>query len=418
MKCLRLFMFSIVVTMLAAFISGCGSFSPDSQVSDDITVKGSQAYGEDDLTGTKSVSGWAWYYVAPHVHSTYSDGSWTVSQILNDVDGNDGSVGTAVNISDHAGEVNIPMPWTDAAFHETGSVMPVRGEEWGTKIDTDGNGSVDTETGHAVVFNINTGNNNPILVRKVVSGGKIKMGTYSNLLSDCTSRGALVWCAHPFSVLPGQAIWYPKNQGWNTGGWVDGLEPRMIGIEVWNWSWGGTADNQAAVDWWQSQLVRCTRHVAGLCGSDFHSHLEAAILGPCMRVYAASTSPADIETGIRNGRIIMVKDQTSARIYLRADTNNDGTYETIPGDKITATSAKTINYQVYIYGSGSSESIRIFTKAAGYTTVSSQSGAPYIYTFSKSYSANEKNFVRVELRQAPGSAYWPNGMANPIYVNF
>ena len=390
-----------------------------------------------------TTNGWDWYPVVTHSHSTYSQWAdsifahWTVDGILKDLDKN--LYSGACNISDHVGESNITMPWTNSGFTDTDSdgdgryIIPIRGEEWGTEVDTNGDGDKDTETGHATVFGIDEGNNTPILVRKNVSPGCVNAATYYNLLDDATERGALVWANHPTSGYP----WTPKVRGWHidangdgdyydAGDWFYGLEGRMIGTEMWTWDWN-LGKNQTATTWWQSLLAKCERKVVGIAASDFHTNTDAALLGPYIRVYAASTSPEDLKAALKAGRVIMGKDEKSPSILLDADTDGDGVYETMVGSTVPVTAAKTIKFRVRCYNSSSSNHVRIYTKSGwidpgnpnlgGGGYLSAGSGNPWTYTFNSTYSANEKDFVRVELRQSWLYNYSPNGMTNPIYIN-
>ncbi|WP_240985993.1 hypothetical protein [Acididesulfobacillus acetoxydans] len=109
------------------------------------------------------------------------------------------------------------------------------------------------------------------------------------------------------------------------------------------------------------------------------------------------------------------------------DTNEDGTYNTMVGDTIDVTTIQTINFGIKVYNATSSDHIRIFTKAGwvdpgnpniGDTNwLPAGSGNPWTYVFSKTFTANEQTFVRVELRQSWLTNYSMDGMTNPIYIN-
>lgn len=365
---------------------------------------------------------------ATHTHSEFSDddGYSLIGTLLSWIDDKlNGELGVC-NISAHAKieTTTGEMPWGEAAFALTGNVRPIRGEEWGDEVDTNDNGFVDTQTGHASVFNIDDSSNNPIYVENYSDGsGTVSAQAYSTLLDNAAGRGALVWANHPchhfYSWSPRFSEVYQDvdaNQDgdyYDAGDWLKGIEGRMIGTEVWTEDWGAVlVNNQGAVDWWQEMLSLGKRKVVGIAASDYHINLRS-ILTPCSRVYAPTNSAEDVAAAIRAGRVVMAESVNSAYAILEADADGDGNFETFIGDTIHLYSSGDINFRVKCFGCKKTYRMRIYTDAATYKEVDCEQGTPWVHTFSKSFSSYEKNFVRIEIRKGQSMIT----MTNPIYIN-
>ncbi|MCA1834578.1 MAG: CehA/McbA family metallohydrolase [Actinomycetota bacterium] len=117
-------------------------------------------------------------------------------------------------------------------------------------------------------------------------------------------------------------------------------------IEVWNigpWEWQQPAvsanDNDFALRFWE-MFLNAGNHVAATGGSDSHWRATSALQGigqPTTWVYSSGRSWQDVLAGIHDG-YTMVSHQPPAyagqRLYLEADADGNGTFESMPGDTI------------------------------------------------------------------------------------
>lgn len=133
---------------------------------------------------------------------------------------------------------------------------------------------------------------------------------------------------------------YPDNMGWGYG-----FDVVPDTVEVWNitrlWQKPMPSSNSAddATVYWQEWLDR-GYHVAATGGSDTHWLTTTAAQGvgqPTTWVYASENSAQGILEGLRQGRTF-ISHQPPAyggpQIFLEADADGDGTYESMVGDTV------------------------------------------------------------------------------------
>ncbi|HWC14057.1 MAG TPA: CehA/McbA family metallohydrolase [Actinomycetota bacterium] len=133
---------------------------------------------------------------------------------------------------------------------------------------------------------------------------------------------------------------YPDNMGWGYG-----FDVVPDTVEVWNitrlWQKPMPSSNSAddATVYWQEWLDR-GYHVAATGGSDTHWLTTTAAQGvgqPTTWVYASENSAEGILEGLRQGRTF-ISHQPPAyggpQIFLEADADRDGTYESMVGDTV------------------------------------------------------------------------------------
>lgn len=129
--------------------------------------------------------------------------------------------------------------------------------------------------------------------------------------------------------------------------WALGHDVVPDTVEVWNISrlyqppLPSASDNDAAVAFWEG-FLDAGHHVAATGGSDTHWLATILIQGPgnpTTWVFATEPSEAGILAGLRAGRtMISARPPASngARIFLEADADGDGTFESMVGDTVPA----------------------------------------------------------------------------------
>lgn len=138
------------------------------------------------------------------------------------------------------------------------------------------------------------------------------------------------------------SINHPLNPAWGLG------FPNADSVEVWNFPWSSMvlpvigSENTRAVDWWQQHYLATGRHAAAVGGSDNHWRSTGEVQGvgqPTTWVFAEDRSVAGILTGIRAGRTSVSAEPPAtggARLFLEADADGDGVYESMVGDTVAS----------------------------------------------------------------------------------
>ena len=101
---------------------------------------------------------------------------------------------------------------------------------------------------------------------------------------------------------------------------------------------------------------------------------------------------------------------TSARLYLEADADGDGTYEAMIGDRVARPAGGTLAVRARVLG-GKGKSVVFCTAAGSVRTVKVATDDATVAT-----TLQAGGFVRAELRQHPRLPWSLTAVANPIYV--
>jgi hypothetical protein len=127
--------------------------------------------------------------------------------------------------------------------------------------------------------------------------------------------------------------------------WGYGYDVPVDTIEVWNIPWyyqpplPASTDREWALRWWESWLDRGF-HVGVTGGSDSHWLSTTAAQGPGQPttwIYVDSLTRDGVLRGLKAGHTFVSAEPPAyggARIYLEADRDRNGTYETIAGDSV------------------------------------------------------------------------------------
>jgi hypothetical protein len=318
----------------------------------------------------------AWYVSSFHAHTTYSDGALSMHDLLAAAAG-DG--GRAYAVTDHSTMAHL----SDTAFHDVGNLRVIRGTEW------------TTDSGHACLLGLQ--GDSIVAYRSVWQ-----------LIDDATHRGAMVQVNHPTDL---------------TMEWlhVPVLDPGLDWIEVFNslsyFPPGRGLDSDAqAVAWWQELLSNGVT-IAGIGCSDYHgTYPGEAPLKSCSFVYAPSNHPDTILKCAKLGTVMVFDTPDDSKIWLYADTNNNGAWDLVMGEHCRIPSGtRTIRFRLEVEDADWTDEVYVYDKSGEYFSEILWTGGDFDHEWSRSFSSADRDFYRVELCAEFGADY--EGVTNPVYVN-
>lgn len=293
-----------------------------------------------------------------HVHTLHSDGAWTVDETLDRV--LDAGL-DFVALSDHNTQSQNLAP------HKQSSLVVIPAMEW------------TTYRGHANIFGIA----DPLPDWRVNT-----IDDLDRKMERAVSLGAYVCINHPFdSSQPGIS-------------WDWGFD-RPTWIEVWNGPW--RPSNQAAVDWWQSQL-REGRHLVAVSGSDTHGPGTLVHHGqPTTWVFASALDGASILSAINEGHAFMTYDPHGPELRMHC-----GRY--LIGDTATGPDSRILDIE--LHGVSPQDRIRLISQRGVDMEALITTTAWHMR-----YPIDSQNFIRVEIhRYHDDWEFWmPTLISNPIY---
>lgn len=321
-------------------------------------------------------SDYRWYFGTFHIHTTYSDGRYSVSRILNMVNSEGGNF-CAITDHDTLGQCY------DTAFHRTGNCQPIRGTEW------------TTDSGHANILGAE--GRNSFTKRSV-----------HQMIDDATYRGGLVQINHPCDDELGM--------GWDHYPYLD---PGIDVIEIFNgptWFPQRRKSDAEAVSWWH-QLLTQGKRIAAAGNSDYHGNMPYEDpLGSHSAVYASSDHPDTLLRALKLGRVMACDEMDDSRLYLYADTNNNNIMDLIMGENIPILSgSKLIKFRLEVDDADALDQVKVYSKAGEIYSYTLPTGGDYEYEWEETFSNLDTNFFRVSLFSWNGDYEY---CTNPIYINY
>lgn len=293
-----------------------------------------------------------------HVHTLHSDGSWTVDETLDRV-ANAGL--DFVALTDHnTSSQNLPA-------HKPTSLIIVPGMEW------------TTYHGHANIFGVP----DPLPDWRVAA-----KSDFDEKLASVRAQGSYVSVNHPFDTSqPGIS-------------WEWGLD-RKTWVEIWNGPW--RPSNQAAVDWWQTQLCK-GRHLVAISGSDTHGPSTLVHHGqPTTWVWVSAPDTGSILSAINDGHVFITQDPHGPELSMHC-----GRY--LVGD--TVTESKNSPVEIQVEKVLPQDRIRLISQRGIEMEAMIDDS-----TWQLRYSIADEMFIRVEIhRYRQDWEFWlPILISNPIY---
>jgi len=192
-------------------------------------------------------------------------------------------------------------------------------------------------------------------------------------------------------------------------------------VEAWQGVWA--SNNYQSLAFWDS-LLQQGRRVVAVGGSDKHVEPFTGVpksydIGtPTTWVYAEELSAPSILGGIRAGHVFISTDPHGPGLYLAADADRDGLYETMAGDEVVIADGQSVMLRAYVTG-GRGLVLRIVSREAT-CSVAVESDQ---FTFDWQAWPMAATFYRLELVEPNGwettrnpQALPRRALSNPIYV--
>jgi hypothetical protein len=246
------------------------------------------------------LTGRGWYTGGLHLHTVHSDGTVTAAELVRRAR----AAGLDfVAITDHNNTAH------QVETFDAGPPLRIVGEE------------VTTPAGHANVWGLGPGD--WIDFRALTGDGGIE-----RIVQSAVEHGALFSINHPTASCGGCS-------------WQHAVPDGVGGIEIWNRAQGPQDDAIAIWD----RLLRQGRRITAVGASDWHGP-PAAIAAPCVRVFARELSVPAILDGLREGRVIVVRDVTAPVPTFLAAADPDR-FAAV-GDTLTVAAGQTVDFDLTI----------------------------------------------------------------------
>ncbi|MEO0079051.1 MAG: CehA/McbA family metallohydrolase [candidate division WOR-3 bacterium] len=316
----------------------------------------------------------AWFLSSFHAHTTYSDGAYSVHDLLQRTLAA-GAQAYAITDHDTLGQCY------DTAFHSLPGLEPIRGTEW------------TTDSGHACILGL-------------AGATTVEHRSIAQMIDDASYRGGLVQINHPCD----------PNMEWKH----PFLDPGVDLIEVFNsvtWFPEGTDSDAEAVAWWQELLAQ-GKTIAAVGNADYHGTFPfEEPLKSCTRVFAPSNHPDSILKYAKLGNGMVCDAPDDSRLYLYADTNNNGQWDLVMGDRFTITgSPRTIRFRLEVEDGDVADVVYLYDQNGERYSHTLWTGGDYEYEWTVLFGPDDRNFMRVELCAELGADY--EECTNPIYINY
>ncbi len=242
-------------------------------------------------------TGPGWYRGDLHLHSIYSDGRWTPSELVAQAQANGlDFMGTSEHNTNAATRI--------FGRHVPDGFLVVSGEE------------VTTRNGHW----LSTGTTPGTWIDWRYRAADHKLGRFTGLTREL---GGVAIAAHPFVPVPGTE--------WD----FDPTYAQMDAFEVWNGPW--SIWNERAVEAWQQQLVG-GHYTPAVGNSD--SHHEGQVVGLPQTVYRADTlSSAAIVAAVKGGHC-WIAESSAVGLTFEAHDTGDPTNTGGVGDTVVVGSGQ------------------------------------------------------------------------------
>ena len=234
-------------------------------------------------------AGPAWFAGNLHVHTIYSDGALTLTQVATLHKEADYDFFAATDHNTFRQDYEIP-----AAAAANPGLLILYGEE------------ITTPYGHSNVIGIHPGS---FFDFRIDAGD----GYYLALAAQAHREGAIIEVNHPYAPCLSCYWRFSPSEYANDDG-----------IEVWNGTW--TLDDQLSVFAWD-RLLKSGKHFHAYGGSDYHRPPDP--LSPTTFVYAENLSRDAIIDGLRHGHVVLSENPHGAMIELSITGQT-----ALPGDTI------------------------------------------------------------------------------------
>jgi hypothetical protein len=318
-----------------------------------------------------------WLRFSNHNHSTYWDGkvslgAMQVSAFQSGID--------ALALTDH----NTMRGAASTEFHHppTGMIM-VKGMEWNAW-----NNFGETVVGHACVLGMDG-------EAPLESGASLE-----TMITEATRRHATIVINHPFC--------------WRYSWAAPTPDARAHAVEVWNGCWDlakPILNNDQALALWDADLRR-GGHLTAVAGTDHHGQFFDDVARNVNMVFAETPDEAGILKGIREGHVTITSGPNDGAVYLEADADGDGVFESMMGDRCARPVSGSVAVRARVLG-GQGKQVAFYT-GAGRVAVKAVTGVNATIPLTVSL-AEGADYVRAELRDNPDLVWSMTSVSNPVY---
>jgi len=250
-----------------------------------------------ELPGVSNPREWRWYKGDLHLHTTYSDGRWSVCELL--------KVARVWNfdflaITDH----NDVRAYPEALDCGPGSPLVIPGVELGK------------EGGHAIALGVR---------ELVYYQDRAEDWDMSAAAKAVHAAGGMFYIAHPYTDEPGCRWKHPL------------ILEECDALEIWNGEPWIKDGNDRSLEAWHNWLNR-GRYLPGVAGSDAH-RIEHLRPGTAFNhVYASELSETAILSSIRAGRLFI---SSGPWVWIEARSEGTTSWVTV-GDSLCTKNGVTL----------------------------------------------------------------------------
>jgi len=191
------------------------------------------------------------------------------------------------------------------------------------------------------------------------------------------------------------------------------LDPGIDGIEVLN---GLCVHDRESVEWWHDLLV-VGNTIAGIGGSDFHgrAHWEQP-LSPCSRARATSNHPDSLLRAFKLGRVMACDRYDGPRVYLYADTSDNGRWDVGMGEIINVSGeTRPVRFRVEAESVLPNEELVVHGRHGELFRERFVAPGDYEREWVSLICAADTGFIRAALMRANGRYA---ALTNPVYFNY
>jgi len=315
-----------------------------------------------------------WYRGDLHCHSHHSDGTGSLADMA-------------------AAARAQRLDFLAMTEHNTVSHLPHLAAQGGPDLLLIPGQEITTEYGHANAWGIRRWHEFRCENREQMA----------QVVADVQAAGALISVNHPKEDGPP---------------WEFGDEAQFDCLEAWQAPWFVFNDQSLAL--WD-RLLRQGHRITAVGGSDQHqppSDGEAGPLAvgkPCTWVYAEELSVAGLLAGIKAGHVFISEDVPGPRLFLTADADGDGHYETMMGDEARVPAGTSVRFRCQTEGAAGCQ-LRIRSMEGDRVVAVEIEIEEDDFTYEWMAQVKGNTFFRVEVMDEPEpSQPVMRALSNPIY---
>jgi hypothetical protein len=316
-----------------------------------------------------------WVAADNHLHTTYSDGGATVSQMVSSAKAKGLNIAT---ITDHS-QMVTSAEWTsigtDCTNNTASDFLCIRGEEISAcATSTPPWTGASTWWGHLLAYDIDNW----------VSQDTTPQGA----INAVNAAGGIAVIAHPYSLTSGCE-------------WDDFNVTGYKGIEVWNGTWGTPQITNAFAKWDDDN--RAGKHIFGQADSDAHS--TGNIAARYNMMYLNSFTTDEFYNAMKGARMYGTD---GPRMDFKVDNK-------MMGSDVPAATGKSIYLSANANGGGTVRAVRLIKNGTVINTYQPNTST-WSYTLTNQ-TLTQGDFYRIEVDCSSDGTTFTHAFSNPIWIS-